>query len=131
MIRRRYFHRTKPEVAASILAGGFEDGVGHYLASGPLHRGVWLSNVPLDCDEGAHGAMLLTVKIAPRYLKRYEWVEEGKPYREFLVPARIINRHGRIRRVSAAEEERMTRRQMRQAPRRAPARGVPVTELLE
>jgi len=24
----------------------------------------------------------------------YEWIEEGKPYREFLIPAEIVNRYG-------------------------------------
>jgi len=27
-------------------------------------------------------------------LKSYEWIEEGKPYKEFLVPAVIVNQHG-------------------------------------
>ena len=33
--------------------------------------------------------------IAPdEVLAEYEWVEDGKPYREFLIPAEIVNRYG-------------------------------------
>jgi hypothetical protein len=33
----------------------------------------------------------------------YELVEEGKPYREWCIPAEIINRYGTVRRVTANE----------------------------
>jgi hypothetical protein len=63
------YHRTANEAAEQILAGGFGDGEGTYMTSN-WYRGVWLSDRPLDVDEG----------------------EEGKPYREWLIPAKTVNR---------------------------------------
>jgi hypothetical protein len=57
-------------------------------------RGVWLSNVPLDSNEGTKGEDLLTIEIPDAVLAEYEWIEEGKPYREFLVPAELVNKFG-------------------------------------
>jgi hypothetical protein len=62
------------------------------------HSGVWLADVPLDSNEGADGDTLLEVTfddLAP--LADYEWVEEGKPYREWLVPAALVNLIGKVR----------------------------------
>jgi len=59
------------------------------------HTGVWLSNVPLDVNEGARGDTLLQVELPVETINDYEWIEEGKPYREWLVPARLINQIGR------------------------------------
>jgi hypothetical protein len=36
--------------------------------------------------------------MAESDLARYEWVEDGKPYREWLIPARIVN-GGKVRRL--------------------------------
>ena len=38
--------------------------------------------------------MVLTVDIPEERITRYEWIEEGKPYREFLAPAAVVNRFG-------------------------------------
>ena len=59
-----------------------------------MHTGVWLSNEPLDGNEGAKGDTVLAIEIPEDLLAEYEWVEEGKPYREFMVPAEIVNRYG-------------------------------------
>lgn len=88
------YHRTTRRGAESILKEGFRDGCGTYLTRRNW-RGVWLSNVPLDENEGARGDVLLTVhaNIPAKELRRYEWKEEGKGYREFLIPARVLNPH--------------------------------------
>ena len=36
-------------------------------------------------------------------LGEYEWIEEGKPYREWLAPAELINAKGTV--VACSEEE--------------------------
>jgi hypothetical protein len=91
------YHRTTAAAAADILHDGFRDGVGRYLTSN-VWSGVWLSNVPLDSNEGAEGDVLLRVELAldEEDLTRFEWVEEGKYYREWLIPARLINSHGTV-----------------------------------
>jgi hypothetical protein len=43
------YHRTGH--AEAIEAEGFKDGEGHYLTA-EIHRGVWVSDVPLDISEG-------------------------------------------------------------------------------
>lgn len=87
----RLYHRT--DAAHRILAEGFRDAEGPYLTD-TTQRGVWLSNVPLDPNEGTTEGPLLTLDIPEDVLADYEWVEEGKPYREFLVPAGVVNRYG-------------------------------------
>ena len=86
------YHATTPEAARSILADGFEDATGYYLTS-QLWTGVWLSDKPLDPNEGAKGCTLIVLEMPESILAPYEWIEEGKPFREFLVPAEIINRY--------------------------------------
>lgn len=69
------------------------------------HRGVWVSDKPLDENEGAVGDILLAVMLALpslAVLDPYEWVEAGKGYREWLVPAELLNRCG----IVAIEDER-------------------------
>jgi hypothetical protein len=86
------YHRTTEESASSILAHGFTDATGSYLTDQEF-TGVWLSSVPLDANEGADGDTLLrvTLNIPEAELANWEWVEEGKPYREWLIPAEVIN----------------------------------------
>jgi hypothetical protein len=77
-----------------------------------MHRGVWLSNVPLDAGDGfsrqiSTDSRLLLVKIPRALVSKYEWVDEGKPpgaYREWLVPAALLNKHAQIRVATEAEE---------------------------
>jgi hypothetical protein len=49
--------------------------------------------VPLHPSEGAHGSTLLEVAIdaGDGFLDDFEWIEEGKPYREWLVRAVVLN----------------------------------------
>lgn len=55
----------------------------------------WLSDRPLDEDEGACGDVLMRVMLRTE-ISRYDWVEEGKPYREWLVPADLLNALAKI-----------------------------------
>lgn len=56
------YHRTTEEAAASILATGFKD-ISDYYLTDSLHSGVWLSEVPLDSNEGCKGSALLKVEL--------------------------------------------------------------------
>jgi len=91
------YHRTSADVARAIQADGFRNGRGSYLTSNE-YEGVWLSDQPLDINEGAAGDTLLRVVISctDDELGLYEWVEEGKPYREFLVPDDWLNSRCRV-----------------------------------
>jgi hypothetical protein len=65
--------------------------------------GVFLSDKPLDDNEGAGGDHVLEVTLPDDCcdLSYYELVEEGKPYREWCIPAEIINLPAAIQLVTA------------------------------
>jgi hypothetical protein len=96
----RVFHRTSTEAARRILTDGFQDGEGTYLTR-QVWRGVWVSDTPLTVNEGAVGDVVLAVDIPLPLFDEHEWVEEGKGYREALVPAAELNRY----RVLALDED--------------------------
>ena len=84
----RCYHRT--HAADAIRRDGFVDDEGCY-GTLTTHRGVWLSDQPLDVNEGADGNALLAVDLPDELFEQYEWVEDGKGYREALIPAKIVN----------------------------------------
>ncbi len=54
--------------------------------------GVWLGDSPMDINEGATGDQVLRVEFPDDVdLGDFELVEEHKPYREWCVPAALIN----------------------------------------
>jgi hypothetical protein len=92
------WHRTTSPAAAAILAGGFRDNAGFIVAGvGEEFTGIFVSNIPLDSNEGAKGSTLLRVLLArtEEDISEFELVEDGKTYREWIVPAAILNTHGR------------------------------------
>ena len=48
-------------------------------------------------EGGTSGEALLQITIAEDLLAAFEWVEEGKPYREWLVPAAVLNEAATVR----------------------------------
>ena len=50
--------------------------------------------MPSSSEHGAEGGALLMVKleIDEHELAHWEWVAEGRTYREWLIPANLINR---------------------------------------
>jgi hypothetical protein len=75
-VRLILWHRTTDESAVAILEKGFRDGTGTY-GTGRVFSGVWLSNFPLDCNEGAHGDALFQVRLACAEvdIAEFEWVQ--------------------------------------------------------
>jgi hypothetical protein len=57
-------------------------------------RGVWVSDRPIDVNEGASGDTLLAMDVPIAIFEEYEWVGEDKPYRESLIPATTLNELG-------------------------------------
>jgi hypothetical protein len=92
------YHRAPDAVAKAILQAGFRDGTGTYMTTREW-TGTWLSNIPLDINEGAVGGVLLRVELTldEAAIAEFEWIEEGKPYREWLVPASLINTYSTVR----------------------------------
>ncbi len=97
-----YFHTT--DAAYVILRDGFRDGTGNYMFAGFTLTGVFLANRPVDCNEGATGGQVLAVDFGDDVcLDEFELVEEGKPYREWCVPAEILNRYATARLLKPAD----------------------------
>jgi hypothetical protein len=102
----QFYHRTPRSNAVHILSEGFKDGEGFYgcEVTEPL-CGVWLSQYPLTEDDGARGDMIFEVILnrAESELADFEIINEGATYREWCVPAAIVNA-GKLRLVSSEEE---------------------------
>lgn len=94
------WHRTRADAANAILRDGFRDAKGTYFTDREF-SGVWLSDRTLDENEGACGEALLRVSLdcAEGDIRDFEWIEEGKSYREWLIPASFVNAHGTIERL--------------------------------
>jgi hypothetical protein len=99
-----FYHRTNQ--AEAILQSGFRDFEGSYGLEGMTLQGIWLSDMPIDCNEGAKGDELLEVSLAEDCcdLDYYELIMEGRRYREWCLPAEILNRYGKVRLLSDEEE---------------------------
>lgn len=91
------YHRTTRDAADAILKAGFKDMTGNYLTANE-YSGVWVSDSPLDSNEGIadNATVLIEIELDEAPIARYEWIEEEKSYREWLIPAEIVNQ-ARIR----------------------------------
>src|SRR5690348_6325530 len=84
MSKTELYHRTTKDCADLIINNGFKDGCdsyGIFRNGSPRElRGVWLSDVPLDANEGAEGDTLLkvTLPLTEVELSQYEVVEDKK-----------------------------------------------------
>ena len=74
----RLFRRTTADLAAAIHAVGFVDETGTYLADREW-SGVWLSDIPLDVNDGVAGETLLQIELDldEQALDDFEWKEEA------------------------------------------------------
>ena len=94
----RLYQCTSQESAHAIMAQGFRDAWGYYLTD-RLWYGVWFSDVPHPGHEDTGEEVLLAVDldVPDDQLGEYAWVDFGKPYRMFLLPAELVNRRGTLR----------------------------------
>jgi hypothetical protein len=100
-----YFHTTD---AAAMLRDGFRDGTGSYLLASLTLTGVFLADMPVDVNEGARGDQVLAVELPDDLdLDPFELIEDMKPYREWCVPAQLVNEHGAVRMLRQDELDEM------------------------
>jgi len=89
----RVYHATTKERAEAISKEGFKNHAGYYGTT-KLFKGVWISNVILDVQVlRGEKNIIFVLDIPEKIISYYEWIEKDKPYREFLVPAKILNRY--------------------------------------
>jgi hypothetical protein len=89
----KLFHRTRAKNAASILKHGFRNTTGSYMMN-IVVTGVWVSDEILDeqASAGEDAILQIEVKVSNKNLDFYEVKEDGKPYREWCIPAGILNK---------------------------------------
>jgi hypothetical protein len=82
------------------MRDGFCDATGSYLTD-TEHTGVWVSAVPFDGNDGIHdSSLVIAIELESLdHIAEWEWVEEGKSRREWLIPAAVLNRLPRRRLV--------------------------------
>jgi hypothetical protein len=95
----KFFHRTHAKNAANILKAAFRDATGRYMMEATV-TGVWVSDRILAESEGARGGGVfqIEVKVSKKDLDFYEVKVDGKPYREWCFPAKLLNK-GKIMRL--------------------------------
>lgn len=87
----RLYHPTIH--AAEILRDGFGDKSGTYLTETD-HSGVWMYDRPVDTRMGGgDAAEMLVIDMPESVVVPFEW-GAGLPYRQFLMPAALINLYG-------------------------------------
>ena len=106
------YHRTAAAAAAKIEAEGFRDSTGAYLTRGEF-TGAWVSDYPIDISE-SFGAIeaTLAIEVPLAAIEKWEWVEEGRGFREWLVPADVLNRYP-LRRLTDVKVEALGEEQWR------------------
>jgi hypothetical protein len=95
------YHRTFH--SAAILQEGFRDATGYYMNTQEF-LGVWVSDRPLNRNEGADENVLLALEIPEELFVEYDRVREasdGEPwsYRESLILAKELNQFRKTLRV--------------------------------
>ncbi len=101
-----YYHTT--DAADEILRGGFREIIGSYGFATLDLTGVFLGDSPMTINEGATGDQVLRVEIPDDVdLRDFELIEDGKPYREWCVPAALINTHATVTLMTDRELEHM------------------------
>ena len=85
----KLYHRTRN--AEEIMKQGFKDARGQFLT---IHEwtGVWFLDRPLKSN-GDEGDTILEIEIPFDAVRKYLWKEQDKPYREFVIPAKLANRY--------------------------------------
>lgn len=99
-----FYHRADAENARTILDKGFANTSGHFL-NNRIWTGVWLTSMPVDSSNAGGDEALLMVKLetAEQALSRWEWTAEGKSYREWLMPAALVNKCAKVELVEQLE----------------------------
>jgi len=82
--------------AENILKLGFRGDLGTQGGHHFRDDGVWFSDKILDQLEGVEEGMeLLVIEVPFKDIEEFEWKEEGKDYREWCIPADVVNQFGK------------------------------------
>ena len=104
----RLFHIANNTNAEAILKDGFRDVMGYHHA-GQEWTGVWVSSEPLDWSQRQYlneANTLFAIEIPEDVISEFEWAEEGKLIREWLIPAELLNSYGPPVVANGCDEEK-------------------------
>ena len=95
-----FYHGTSAAVADQILVSGFRDAPALWGNDGAI-AGIWVSNAPVIATYG-EVCLRLTFTLLPSFFDDYQVVLEdpttGPGYREWVLPANLINQYANIER---------------------------------
>jgi len=102
----KVYHMARAGNAPDIETRGFRGPPGRYLTDS-LHNGVRVSDRPLlaESEIESEPTVCFEIAVPDKVLLSREWTEPRKGYREFLVPAAVLNR---FRRRKLSDEELLT-----------------------
>ena len=77
-----------------IVRTGFTDRDPEHGEDKELPASVVLLDAPMFRD--AYGLEVVVVDIPEAVVLPYEWITETRSHRRFMVPAEVVNKHGRV-----------------------------------
>jgi hypothetical protein len=97
------YHSTTREFAECISEEGFPD-----VTAGPLTRapgsGVWVTERPIMSGDGLGRIdAWFEISIDEPLLEPFEWAEKGSAFRQWVVPADMLNEHGLVRHLDETD----------------------------
>jgi hypothetical protein len=90
----RLYHGTTSRTAEEIVHNGFTDRDPEYGEDKELPASVVLLDAPMFRD--AYDLEVVVVDIPEAIVLPYEWITETRSHRRFMVPAEVVNEHGRV-----------------------------------
>lgn len=90
------YHATTAEGAQQIDAHGFSDTAGYYRPEVD-RAGVWVSDRPHAVEGASAPPVFVTVEAPEPSIAEYEWSQPNQSFREWLVPAKVLNAFPRRR----------------------------------
>ncbi len=106
----RLYHGTTLDDAEQVARNGFQDvtskfGLFSAASNEPVNTtGVFFSDLVLDENEGICSEAYFVLEIPDEHLASYEWMEEGKGYREWCIPAALANSYFADRTIFSWED---------------------------
>lgn len=95
----KLYHITSDENAILIAKNGFKDNSGSYgvvsskAGQSKVSVGVFLSDRIFEQRRRHDSDCVFVLDIPEKEIEPYEWKEEIKNYREWCIPAKIINKY--------------------------------------
>ena len=88
----RLYHRTTMTNAELILRDGFVDRRDRYTSDFG-DQGVWFSDLPKVADEcdADEAVVSIDLDFRAKSLSSFEWTEDETAYKEWLIPADVVN----------------------------------------